>query len=204
MREISACGRTPGGVGTARSKPVDPHAHHEPGAERLDVDVGCAQLHRALEQIVDGAHHRCAARKVAQALDVVVAALGRGLVGVDRRLVVLAEPLRQHGREILERGDLDVDRAAEHDLGGARGRDVVRIGEHQPGASVRVLIGKHQGLAQETAGELRRQRRRRDQLRQSHTRQAIERGDFGGKVVGREIARLPKVSQRLVAVSSWG
>ena len=63
---------------------VDAHAHHEPGAERLDVDVGRAQLHRALEQIVHGAHDRRAARKIAQALDVVVGARDGRLVAVGR------------------------------------------------------------------------------------------------------------------------
>ena len=63
-----------------------------------------------------------------------------------------------HGRDVLEGGDLDPDRTAEHDLGRAHRRDVVRIGEREPRAPVRARIGEHQRLAQEAAGELLRQR----------------------------------------------
>ena len=81
---------------------VDAHAHHEPGTERLDVNVGGAQLNRALQQIVERAHHRRAAGKIAQALDVVVgllrgslgALLGAGLAGIDA--------LVEHRRDVLE------------------------------------------------------------------------------------------------------
>ena len=54
---------------------VDAHAHHEPGAERLDMDVAGAQIDRALQEIVERAHHRRAAGEIAQALDVVVGLL---------------------------------------------------------------------------------------------------------------------------------
>ena len=109
---------------------VDAHAHHEPGAERLDVDVAGAQLDRALEQIVDRAHHRRAAGEIAQAFDVVVAQL-LDVVRLAARLgVVTAEALVEHGRHILERGDLDLD-GPEHDFRRAHRRRVGRVGERQ-------------------------------------------------------------------------
>jgi hypothetical protein len=73
------------------------------------------------------------------------------------RLVVLAEALGQDGGDVLVGADLDLDRAAEHDLGSAHGCLVGRVGEHQPAASAGALIGEDQCLAQEAAGELGRQ-----------------------------------------------
>ena len=170
MREISACGSAPAGVGTARSKAVDPHAHHEAGAERLDVDVGRAQLHRLFEQIVDGAHHRRAAREVAQALHVIVGARERGFAGLRLGGCVVAEPLGQDRGDVFIRGDLDPDAAAEHDLGGARRRHVVWIGDGDAVATFGCLIGEHQGLAQEAAREPFGERRGGEQLQQRHAR----------------------------------
>ena len=84
-------------------QPVDAQAHHEPRAKRLDMDVAGAQFDGFLEQIVDGAHHRRAAGKIAQALDVVVARRRAGaLVASQSRGVVLAETLRQRGLDILK------------------------------------------------------------------------------------------------------
>ena len=60
---------------------VDPHANHEPGRKRLDVNVAGAQLDGFFEQIVDGAHHRRAAGEIAQALDVVFTRLQRPPLG---------------------------------------------------------------------------------------------------------------------------
>ena len=95
MREISACGGTPERRRHRAQQPVDAHAHDEPGAERLDVDVAGAQFDRALEQIVERAHHRRAAGEIAQALDVVVGLLGRSpSASVLGMALVAVEPLR--------------------------------------------------------------------------------------------------------------
>ena len=118
---------------------VHPHADDEAGTERLDVDVGGAQLHGFFQEVVDGAHDRRAARQVAQALDIVV---GVGIGAFDRagarRLAVLfAQPLGQHRRNVLERGDHDFERAAEDDFGSADGGNIARIGQRQTEAALR-------------------------------------------------------------------
>ncbi len=61
-------------AGRRRHRPqqaVNPHANHQPGGKRLDVNVAGAQFDRFFEQIVDSAHHRRAAGEIAQALDIV-------------------------------------------------------------------------------------------------------------------------------------
>ena len=93
---------------------VDAHPHHEPGLKRLDVDVAGAQFDRFFEQIVDGADHRRAACEIAQALDIVVAQLGR--TGSARLGLVLVQPLIEHDREILRCRDLDRNVRTQHDL----------------------------------------------------------------------------------------
>ena len=92
-------------------QPVDAHAHHEPGAERLDMDVARAQLDRALQQIVDRAHHRRAARKIAQAFDVVVGLLARRPAHPRSAVrVIRLDALVEHGGDVLEGGHRDLDR----------------------------------------------------------------------------------------------
>jgi len=63
-----------------------------------------------------------------------------------------------------------------------------------PAGAVGCGVGKYERFAQEAAGEFRRERRGGDQLRQADPRQAVEAGNLLGKVIGRQIARLPKVS----------
>ncbi len=78
MREMIACGNARGRRRHCAQQAIDPHAHDEPGPERLDMDIAGAQLDGSFEQIVDRAHDRRAAGEIAQALDVVVGArLGR-------------------------------------------------------------------------------------------------------------------------------
>jgi hypothetical protein len=48
-------------------------------AERFDVDVAGAHFNSQFKEIVDRAHHRRAARKIPQALDVIVTAWRRDL-----------------------------------------------------------------------------------------------------------------------------
>ena len=74
-RDQRPAASTPAGGGDLPQQAVDAHAHHEPGAKRLDMDVAGAQLDGLLQQIVDRAHHRRAAGEIAQALDVVLAQL---------------------------------------------------------------------------------------------------------------------------------
>ena len=88
MREISACGSAPAGGGDRAQQAVDAHAHDQAGAERLDVDVARAQLHRPFEQVVDRAHDRRAAREVAQVFDIVVGMREPASAACRRRVVV--------------------------------------------------------------------------------------------------------------------
>jgi hypothetical protein len=126
------------------------------------------------------------------------------LVGLRRGLVVLAEPLGQHRCDVLVGTDLDLDRPAEHDFGCAHRRDIGRIGQHQPARAVGGSVREDQRFAQEAAGEFRRQRRRGNQLRQAGPGQPVEVRHLLGKVVGRQVARFPKVSQGLFAIPARG
>src|SRR5207237_1066145 len=102
------------------------------------------------------------------------------LIAIGRSLVVLAEPLRQYGRDVLVRADLNLDRTAEHDLGGTHGGYVARVGQRQAAGAIGPLVGEYERLAQEAAGELGRERRSGDQLGQTDARQAVEVCDFRG------------------------
>ncbi len=168
---------------------VDPHAHHEAVAERLDVDVARPQLHGLFEKIVDRADDRRAARQVAQALDVVVRSSELG--GRRRGVLFLAEPLGERSGNVLERGDLDLDLAAQHDLGGPHRGHVGRIGHRELAAAIGGMERKYRGLAQEAAGEFSRQRRRRHQLGQREPRQPVELRHFVSEVVCRQVGQFP-------------
>jgi len=128
---------------------VDAHAHHEAGAERLDVNVAGAQLDRALEQIVERTHHRGAAGEIAQALDVVVGLLGRSPRAVLRTGVFRLGALVEQGGDVLERGNRDFDRRAEHDFGGANSRGIRGVCDREPITSVRRPHRKDRRLPQE-------------------------------------------------------
>src|SRR5690606_39787304 len=86
---------------------VDAIAHLEPVLEGLDVDVGRAQLDRALDHQVHQADHRGLAGEVAQVLDVVhVAALALG--GLDDRThgaAALAVPALDQVGDLGAHGD---------------------------------------------------------------------------------------------------
>ena len=116
MREMSACGITPAGAGMARNRPSTRMRTVSPVTERLDMDIAGAQFDRAFEQIVERAHHRRAAREVAQAVDIVIAvnAFARGDFGG----LAAVQPLENRGN-VLERGNDDLDAVAENDFCGA-------------------------------------------------------------------------------------
>ena len=110
---------------------VDPHAHHKAGAKRLDMDVAGAKLDRALEQIVERAHHRRTAGEIAQAFDIVVGLLGRSPRGVVGHRAIRLGPLIQRGRDVLERPHRDLDRRGEDDFGGTDRCGIGGIGDRQ-------------------------------------------------------------------------
>ena len=132
---------------------VDAHAHDEAGAKRLDVNVAGAQLDRALQQVVERAHHRRAAGEIAQALDIVVGLLARSRRSLIGNGVVRLEPLVEQRRDVLERRHRDLDRRAEHDFRGANAGGIRGVGDRQPVMAVGRAHREDRGLAQEAAGE---------------------------------------------------
>src|SRR5205814_1206019 len=78
-----------GGCGYAPQQAVDPHPYNEAGANGLDMDVSGAGLHRLFQKVVYSTNDRGAARKVAKALNIVVAALGRAFAEVRRGVLLV-------------------------------------------------------------------------------------------------------------------
>jgi hypothetical protein len=119
----------------------------------------------------------------------------------------IAQPLGERRGDVLERGDLDLDRTAEHDFGRADGGRVARIGKRNAEPLIRRPVGKDRGLAQETSRERRRVRGGGDQLGQTHPRQPVKARHLVGEVVGRQIRQLPQLSQaqfRVILALSCG
>ena len=171
---------------------VDAEADGQPGAERLDVDIARAQLVGFFEEIAHRAHHRRAAREVAQALDVVVGDLRRGIGGGRRRGVLFAEALVEDGGDVLERSDGDLDPVSENDSRRAHGGGVARIGDGEKGFPVRAAVGKDRHFAQEATRELLHQRLGREQIGQRDARNVEELRDLVGEVVRRQLGLLPQ------------
>jgi len=174
---------------------VDAQAHRQARPEGLDVNVAGAQLDGLFQEIAHGADHRRPGGEVAQALDVVLARIGGVIVGLRRCRVIVAEPLIERRLDVLERGDLDLHVAAEHDAGGADRGGIARIGDRENRLALRRLKRKHQHLAQEAPGELVRQRRRRQQVGQADARHLEESRDLVGEIIGRKIGQSPQLVQ---------
>ena len=116
------------------------------------MNIAGAQFHGFLEQVVDGAHHRRAAGKIAKTFDVVVAD-GRlcAFVAGKRGGVALAEAFRQRGFDVIKRTNLEHDIVAEHDLGRSNRCRVARIGNGDDVSAIGRAIRKDNHLAQEPA-----------------------------------------------------
>jgi hypothetical protein len=132
-----------------------------------------------------------------QALDVVVGMRGPR-VGAALGLVVV-EPLAEHGRDVLERGDHHVDSAAEDDLGRPRGGRIGRIrhGELGPALAVERKDGR---LDEEAAREPTDQAIGGEKLRQLDARAAPEAGHLVGKVTNRNFSRLENRAKSYFAI----
>jgi hypothetical protein len=125
-------------AGGRRDRPqqaVDPHPDRQPGVERLDMNVACAQFDRFFQKIVNGAHHRRAAGQIAQALDIVFARL-EGFDAAGGLDIVFAQALAENDRQIFECRHLDDDAGAEHDLRRTPRCRVARIRHREHGAAV--------------------------------------------------------------------
>ena len=153
--------------GNRSQQAVDAHAHIETIAHRFDVNVARPKVDRFFQEIVDGAHDRRAAGEVAQAVDAFFGGAGSLADGRRRPLLFGTQALRQGRRDIVERGDGDHDRTAEHDLGAPLRDDIGRIGDSETKSSVACVEGKHHGLAQEASREAIGERRRCKQIGQS-------------------------------------
>ena len=189
-----------GGRGHEAQQAVDAHAHGQPRAHRLDMDVGGAQFDRLFEQVADRPDDRRAARKIAQALDVVERAGGDAAALGFRRRFLAGQPLLENRGDILEGRDV-ADHVPQHDLRRADGGVVARIGDGEPAFAALALIGKDRHLAQEAGRKPLRQGRRGDQIGQRETLEIVEAGDLVGEFGGRELGRLPQLSQRGVGAA---
>ena len=181
---------------------VDAEADGQSGAERLDVNVARAQLVGFFEQIAHRADDRRAAREVAQALDIVVGDLRRGIGRGRRRGILLAEALVEDGGDVLERGDGDVDTVAQNNSSRAHGGGVARIGDGEHGLPVRAAVGKDRHLAQEAPRELLHQRLGREQIGQRNARDLEELRDLVGEVVRRKLGQLPQLLKRALVAGA--
>src|SRR6516165_1994678 len=132
---------------------IDAHAYSQPGAERLDMNVACTQLHGALKQVIESTHHRRAASKIAQAVNVIIAVPTLAASGLRLRGLAAVEAL-EHSGNIFERGNDGTYRMAEDDLDSANRRGIQGISNRKldfffVGGSER----KHHRFAQETPRE---------------------------------------------------
>ena len=155
------------------------------------MNIARTQLDGFFQQIVDGANHRRATRKVAQALDVVFTRkkLARRIRGFR---AIFAKAAIEHDLEILDRSNRDLDVTTEHDFGGALGRPVGRIGNGESRISVRGLIGEDRHLPQKPLRERLVERRRGQELLKCHVFEAGKAGRFVGKIARRQVGQLPK------------
>jgi hypothetical protein len=182
IREITACGST--------------HADHEAGGERLDMDVACAQLDRLLQEVVDRAHDRRAAGKVAQAFNVVLAQLRQPVRIAASLGLVGDEALVQDNPKLVESGDPDLDVRPKHDLGGALRGDICGVRDGKDSAAILGLEGKDQGLAQKALREGRDQRGGRQHVLQCNTLAAEKASRLIGEFARRQRGHLPRLGKR--------
>src|SRR5262249_54530100 len=112
----------------------------------------------------------------------------------------ITQSLAQRRLDVLERCNLEVDLAAEHDLCRPFGAGVTWIGDRKLEAALGGLVGKHRRFAQEARGEPVGDRGCRDELGEGEPRETVEKSDFIREVVRRQVAQFPKSSQRQL----WG
>ena len=101
--------------GGGSQQPVNTHAHVEPVAKRLDVDVARAQFDRFFDEVIDRAHDWRAARQIPQIIDVLVGA-ALLLPTVGRRVSVEIELVAQNGCYVFERSRYNFKRPAKNEL----------------------------------------------------------------------------------------
>jgi hypothetical protein len=159
------------------------------------VNVAGPQFQGALEQIIDGPNDRSPARKIAEAVDVVVAraALGlRDIHGVGRSLI---EPPLQNRCDVVEGSDSDRDGTAADDL---RGSDRSAIGlDPTREAETVVLIrnGKTDDSRKKRAENCSTAPTTLKQFLQVEPRQPPEARHLVGKLSTRQIRFFPQFSK---------
>ena len=141
------------------------------------MNVAGVQFHGLVDQFVDGAHHRRAAGQIAQIVEIVL--LGRA-DGLGRGGVVR---LAERGGDVLERGDDDFDRRAEHEFRRLARLSIHRVAHRQDRPAVGGGEGKDGDVAQEPGREPIGERRRACQFGQRRLAQGEELGRGRGDVV---------------------
>ena len=176
---------------------VDAHADGQPAARRLEMNVAGVQLHRLVDQFVDRAHHGRAAREVAQIVETVFARRFGG-VGRRRGFPLLAE----RGGDVLEGGDDDGDRLAEHQLGRLARLAVHRVAHRQS----RPAVGGRERIDRDVAQKARREaigeRWSAHELGQRRPPQSEKLGRGGGEIVPGNARGGPQPAQAVTGVSA--
>ena len=162
------------------------------------MNVAGAQLHGFFKKIINGAHHRRAAGKIPQIVDVFFGASLRLCRLAIRRRVGRTQPAVERRGNVLERRDIHRHGAAEHQFDRLARRQIARIAERQPRRAIRRLIGKYRHFPKEPLRKQRAQRFGFDQLRQRQARQSRKSRKFIGEIMRRNIKRLPQLAQRCV------
>ncbi len=180
--------------GHGAEQTIDPHAHHEAVPERFDVYIAGTELQGFFEQVVDRADHRGAARQIAETFNVVLGSGARG-PPVPGRWFLAAKLLAENSRDILEGGDLDQNRCAKDDFGGADSGGVARVGDGKLILTFWQFEGEHRSVAQESRRKASGQGRRGNELGQGEPLQAIKLGDFIGESIRGELGQLPKFAK---------
>ena len=174
--------------------PVDPHPHHEPGPERLNVDIARPQFHGALEQIVDGPHDRRTARQIAQTIDIIIARPMLRFIDVHGAGAAFIELPLQNGRDVIERRYGDFDGAAAYDLDRTDRGGIRRIRYRQAKTTLLRAERKHGRLAQKSRGKLLDGTGRIHQILKIQAPQTPEASHFISELAGRQIRLLPQQS----------
>src|SRR3954447_27048627 len=173
--------------------PVNPHSHDKPGPERLDVDVARSQLHGTLEHVVDGPDYGCAARQIAQAVDVVVASTLFRLIDVHRFRRPFVQPQFQNRRDVVEGCNGDRNGTTADDLRCPDRGAVSRVRHRQAKAVVPQPKRENRRFAQKSRREMLNRTLNIRQLLQTRARQLPEARYLICEYSGRQVRFFPKL-----------
>jgi hypothetical protein len=133
-------------------------------------------------------------------LDIILARSEQSLARLRYRASIIAKPLIEDGRDVLERGNLDHDRAAKHDFSGPDGGEIAGVGNRECQPPIGTPMWENRHRAQKAMRERLHQWRGGDKLGQRHARQLEKSGDLVGKITGRKLRQLPQLAQRPICL----